>query len=398
MIVSILALACAGSALAAVVAQWMPKALLPALVLEIAFGILVGPHGLGFLSPGPSMELFAQIGLAIPMVIAGLEVDFGALLARPQGAQRARPLILAILISLLTLAMAGLGAWLLLDPGTPLVHLAIYAAILSTSSVGIVVPMIQEKGIASDIYGQTILSAALLVDFFAMIAISALAGIVVSGSAQGALGSLALVAIAVPAIRLLPRLLARVPAARLDNRTSLPFVRLSLALLFLTAWLAEMLNSQLVLAAFLAGLLLGQIVPRGSHRRERLEVIGYGFIVPFFFINVGLKFDIPALLGSPKTLWLVPGFVAVAFANKIIPSLLLVPIHGRRKAMAAGILLSARISLIVAASDIATRIGVLDTATNAAMVLVAIISAALAPILFNILAAPHRQPPMPVQA
>src|SRR3546814_18820084 len=94
--------------------------------------------------------------------------------------------------------------------------------------------MIQEKGIDSDIYGQTILSAALLVDFFAMIAISALAGIVVSGSAQGALGSLALVAIAVPAIRLLPRLLARVPAARLDNRTTLPFVSLSLALLFLT--------------------------------------------------------------------------------------------------------------------------------------------------------------------
>src|SRR3546814_12325916 len=78
-----------------------------------------------------------------------------------------------------------------------------------------------------------------------MIAVSALAGVVVSGSAQGALGGLALVAIAVPAIRLLPRLLARVPAARLDNRTSLPFVRLSLALLFLTAWLAEMLNSQL---------------------------------------------------------------------------------------------------------------------------------------------------------
>src|SRR3546814_12648078 len=103
----------------------MPKAVLPALVLEIAFGILVGPHGLGFLSPGPSMELFAQIGLAIPMVIAGLEVDFGALLARPQGAQRVRPLILAILISLLTLAMAGLGAWLLPDPGTPLVPLAL---------------------------------------------------------------------------------------------------------------------------------------------------------------------------------------------------------------------------------------------------------------------------------
>src|SRR3546814_7471601 len=84
-------------------------------------------------------------------------------------------------------------------------------------------------------------------------------------------------------------------------------------------------------------------------------------------------------------LLLVPGFVAVAFANKIIPALLLVPAHGRKMAVAAGLLLSARLSLIVAASDIATRIGVLDTATNAAMVLVAIISAALAPLLFNIL-------------
>src|SRR3546814_20692826 len=98
--------------------------------------------------------------------------------------------------------MAGLGAWLLLDPGTPLVHLAIYAAILSTSSVGIVVPMIQEKGIATDISGQTILSAALLVDFFAMIALSALAGIVVSGSAQGPLDRLPLVPLPVPAIPL----------------------------------------------------------------------------------------------------------------------------------------------------------------------------------------------------
>nr|WP_302050530.1 cation:proton antiporter [Sphingobium chlorophenolicum] len=387
-------MACAGSALAAVFAQWMPKALLPALVLEIAFGIVVGPHGMKLLAPGPSMEIFAQIGLAIPMLIAGLEVDLGMLLARPRKAGRAGPLMLAMLTSLLTISIAGLGAWLLLDSGTPFTHLAIYAVILSTTSVGIVVPMIQEKGLASDAYGQTILSSALLVDFFTMIAISALAGIVVSGNAAGALGSLALVAIAIPAIWLLPKLLGRVSAARLDNRTSLPFVRLSLALLFLTAWLAEMLNSQLVLAAFLAGLLLGQIVPRGSHRRETLEVIGYGFIVPFFFINVGLKFDIPALLGSPRALLLVPGFVAVAFANKIIPSLLLAPVHGRRKALAAGILLSARLSLIVAASDIATRIGVLDTATNAAMVLVAIISAALAPLLFNILAGQNRTAPV----
>src|SRR3546814_16699131 len=72
--------------------------------------------------------------------------------------------------------------------------------------------------------------------------------------------------------------------------------------------------------------------------------------------------------------------VAVAFANKMLPALLLARAHGWRKAIAAGLLLSVRLSLIVAASDIATRIGVFDAATNAAMVLVAIISAVVAQI------------------
>ncbi|WP_025160559.1 cation:proton antiporter [Sphingobium sp. HDIP04] len=385
MIISVIALACAGSAIAAILARWMPRALLPALVLEIAFGILIGPNGMALLAPGPAMEMLAKLGFGVLMLIAGLEIDLGMLLARGQKAKQASPLMLAVMMSLMTVVMAAFGAWLLLDSSTPLLHLAIYAVILSTTSVGIVVPTIQERRLADGAYGQTILSTALLADFFTMIAISSLAGIVVSGRAEGALGSLALVGIAGLAIWLLPKLLARVPAAQLDSRTSLPLVRLSLALLFMVAWLAERLESELVLAAFLAGLLLGQIIPRNSHRRETLEAIGYGFIVPFFFINVGLKFDIPALFASPKALLLVPGFVAVAFANKIIPALLLVPAHGRKMAVAAGLLLSARLSLIVAASDIATRIGVLDTATNAAMVLVAIISAALAPLLFNIL-------------
>ncbi|WP_409372109.1 cation:proton antiporter, partial [Sphingobium chlorophenolicum] len=383
-----MALACAGSAIAAIAARWVPRALVPALVLEIAFGIAIGPNGLDMMEPGPTMELLARIGFGMLMLIAGLEIDLDMLLARGRKAERTSPLTLALAMSLLTVAMAGAGAWLLLDPATPPLHLAIYAVILSTTSVGIVVPTIQERRLADGPYGQTVLSTALLADFFTMIAISVLAGIVVSGRAEGALGSLALVAVGGVAIWLLPKLLARIPVTRLDSRTSLPLIRLSLAVLFLVAWLAETLGSELVLAAFLAGLLLGRIIPRGSHRRETLEAIGYGFIVPFFFINVGLKFDIPALFASPTALLLVPGFVAVAFANKIIPSLLLAPAHGRRMAVAAGCLLSARLSLIVAASDIATRIGVLDTATNAAMVLVAIISAALAPLLFNLLAEP----------
>ncbi|WP_326914719.1 cation:proton antiporter [Sphingopyxis chilensis] len=383
--ISTIALACAGSAAAAIVARWIPKALVPALVFEIAFGIAMGPSGLALLAPGPTMDMLALIGFAVLMLVAGLEIDLGMLLGRQRTSGGASPLALALAMSLLTVALAGFGVLILLGPDTPLAHLAIYAVILSTTSVGVVVPAIQERRLADSTYGQTILSTALLADFVTMIAISALAGIVVSGRAVGASGSFLLVGLAAAAIWLLPALLARVPAARLDSRTSLPLVRASLALLFLAAWLAEVMGSELVLAAFLAGLLLGRIIPRGSHRRETIEAIGYGFIIPFFFINVGVKFDLAALAASPTALLLVPGFLAVAFANKMLPALLLARAHGWRKAIAAGLLLSVRLSLIVAASDIATRIGVFDAATNAAMVLVAIISALVAPLLFNIL-------------
>src|SRR3546814_17557848 len=121
-------------------------------------------------------------------------------------------------------------------------------------------------------------------------------------------------------------------------------------------WLAEAMGSEPVLAAILAGFLLGRIIPRGSHRRATIEAIGYGFAVPFFFINVGVKFDIAALAASPTALLLVPGFVAVAFANKLLPELLLAREHGLRNAIAAGLLLRVTLLLTVAASALpATR-------------------------------------------
>src|SRR3546814_402650 len=80
--ISTIALACAGSAAAAVVARWIPKALVPALVFEIAFGIAMGPSGLALLAPGPTMDMLALIGFAVLMLVAGLEIDLGMLLGR----------------------------------------------------------------------------------------------------------------------------------------------------------------------------------------------------------------------------------------------------------------------------------------------------------------------------
>src|SRR3546814_3537235 len=88
--ISTIALACAGSAAAAVVARWIPKALVPALVFEIAFGIAMGPSGLALLAPGPTMDMLALIGFAVLMLVAGIESDSGMLLGRQRNRDRKR--------------------------------------------------------------------------------------------------------------------------------------------------------------------------------------------------------------------------------------------------------------------------------------------------------------------
>src|SRR3546814_3745662 len=105
--ISTIALACAGSAAAAVVARWIPKALVPALVFEIAFGIAMGPSGLALLAPGPTMDMLALIGFAVLMLVAGLEIDLGMLLGRQRNSGGASPLALALAMSILTVALAG---------------------------------------------------------------------------------------------------------------------------------------------------------------------------------------------------------------------------------------------------------------------------------------------------
>src|SRR3546814_690086 len=113
----------------------------------------MGPSGLALLAPGPTMDMLALIGFAVLMLVAGLEIDLGMLLGRQRNSGGASPLALALAMSLLTVALAGLGVLMLLGPDTPLVHLAIYAVILSTTSVAIV-PAIQEHASPMALMGR----------------------------------------------------------------------------------------------------------------------------------------------------------------------------------------------------------------------------------------------------
>jgi Trk K+ transport system NAD-binding subunit len=98
---------------------------------------------------------------------------------------------------------------------------------------------------------------------------------------------------------------------------------------------------------------------------------------------VGVEFNLSALIESPQALLLVPLLVIIAYMVKIVPGLLLRLNFPWRETLAGGLLISSRLSLIIAASSIALSIGVITEAVNAAIILLAVISCTISPLLFN---------------
>jgi Trk K+ transport system NAD-binding subunit len=150
--------------------------------------------------------------------------------------------------------------------------------------------------------------------------------------------------------------------------------------------LAEMLGAELILGAFLGGVLASLLSgKREENLRYKLDAIGFGFFVPLFFIFVGIQFDLQAFLEEPKAWVLLPELLVSAFGIKILSSLIFKWKYSWRQTLASGMLLSARLSLIIAASSIGLSIGAISESTNAAIILIAASTATIAPLTFNTL-------------
>ena len=112
----------------------------------------------------------------------------------------------------------------------------------------------------------------------------------------------------------------------------------------MVAWVvlvAEAFGVEVLLSTFLAGAIAGLIADDEDHgEREILDAIGYGFFIPIFFIMVGARFNIQAVLESTQEMILLAWLVVVAFSVRIGPSLLLRAWFGWQKTLAGGTLIS----------------------------------------------------------
>jgi Kef-type K+ transport system membrane component KefB/Trk K+ transport system NAD-binding subunit len=365
---------------------------IPVVVGEIVVGILIGRSGLNLIDGhDPILEFLGEFGLVFLMFLAGLEIDFSNLGEIAAGTNRARrrewgPLSLGTLSFLLTLLLAT-GIGFALANADLVQNPYMMALVLSTTSLGVVVPVLKEKGLSTGRFGQAVLMAALIADFGTMLLITVLVAVL----SQGLTFEVLLVGLLFVAFFLLYQFglfVNRFSAVQrlveeLAHTSSQFRVRAAFTVLMIFVVLSQMLGAEIILGAFLAGAIVALLRPQEDPElAHKLEAIGFGFFIPLFFIRIGLDFNLGALAESPSALQVAPLLIVGAIIVKFVPALLFRLSFSWREALAAGALLSARLSLVIAASAVGLRLGVISEAVNAAILLVAVLTVTASPLVF----------------
>ena len=364
---------------------------LPIIVGEIVAGIVVGRSGLNLIHETATLKFLADFGFIFLMFLSGLELNFAVLRQPALGGSGhsfwRRPARLAGLTFGLTLLLAMTAGVLLWRAGMTRNPLLL-GLILSTTSLGIVVPVLKERNLTPHAYGQCLLMTSLISDFVPMLLLGVLVSILTKGISLNLLLFVVLLGAFVGAAKFSRwanrHALTRRVLEELSHATAQIRVRGAFALIVLWVVLAGWLGTQAILGAFLAGAIIAQTRQSSqSAFGEKLDAMGYGFFIPIFFIMVGARFDLPALTTSHKALWLAPIMISVSYAVNLLPALCFRALFTWREAIAGGWLLASRLSLAIAAAAIALDLGLISSGTNSAIILVAIVTCTVSPVLFN---------------
>src|SRR5437764_1473750 len=291
---------------------------LPAIVVEILLGIVVGPQVLGWASNDEPVQVLSLIGLAFLLLLAGLEIDFNRLRGR---LLHLTGLGYAVSFGLALVVGYGLRAGDLVR--SPL----LVAIILSATGLGIILPILKDAGETSTPFGQVVVAGASIAEVGAIVLLS----LFFSGHSGGIGGKLVLLigffvfVVAVGAVILGLERSTRVSQTlvRLQDTTAEIRVRGAFLLLALFVVLASRFGLEAILGAFLAGATL-KLVDRDQGMTHaffhaKLEAVGFGVFVPFFFVSTGIKLDVASLFHGGSTIARVPIFLAALLAVRGLP-------------------------------------------------------------------------------
>lgn len=380
----------AAVALVAPLALGLTNLRLPAIVLEILLGIAVGPQALDWAHVDAPVQVMSVIGLAFLLLLAGLEVEY----ERFHG----RVLRLTLLGYVLSFGIA-LAVGLLLRAGDLVKSPLLLAIMQSATGLGIILPILKDAGQTATPFGQVVIAGSSIAEVLPIVLLS----LFFSGEAGGigsklvlltAFGGLVLaVGITIFAAEHSGRLSATL--FRLQDTTAEIRVRGAFLLLALFVVLASRFGLEAILGAFLAGATL-KILDRDmgvTHPlfRRKLEAVGFGVFIPFFFVSTGMKLDVDTLFSSGSALARVPIFLAALLMIRGLPALLYRPFaESGRQLVAGGLLQATSLSLLVVAGQLGVDLGLIRPVNYTALVAAGLLSVIVFPLVsLGLLRAPE---------
>ena len=371
----------------------VPAVKVPAVVLEILGGILVGPAVLGWVHLDVAVRVVSDLGLGFLLFLAGFEIDLRRF--------DRRILILVSRAFVLSAMLALLVAYGL-QLGGQIRDGLLVAITLMATSLGVLVPILKDADQTETNFGRLIMAAGSLAELAPLVLLS----VFFSASSKNPSVDLGLLAgfvaftavVVVVTQRIREWRPMRAVVHRLENTSSQLRVRLAITFALAFGVVAEHFGLATILGAFLAGVIVRRTDETPASQEEfqgKLEAIGFGFLIPVFFVSTGAGLDIAALFHSTRAIILVPVFLVALLVVRGLPALLYVRVVGRTRAIAAGFMQATSLTFIVVATTIGIQTGHQRTSTAAALVVAGLLSVIIYPpvALRMLMSAADRQVP-----
>lgn len=357
------------------------KVKIPSVVGEIFVGLIVGKSFLNLIEPDIWIVFLSSLGLAYLMFLSGLEIDVDELFARDaKGSIRFYKGAFMFLLSLLICFIMAIT----LNYLGVINNILFFTILFASSAPGLLVPLLKERDLLSTDFGQLLLVYSLIAEFVCLISITIISSTVIGGfSYKNFLFIIVLLASIV--LYFLSKGFIKVFDLNAVKFKNLHIeVRAAFALILVLSALSHAVKSEIVLGSFLAGLIFSLVFRRAKEDlKYKLDIIGYGFLIPIFFIQVGVNLDIKSIYENPKALMLIPILLIIFYISKFPASLLLWKTFGFNKTLSSSFVLSSQLSLMIVGSQIGYNLHIMDTSTYSVFIITTIISCLLFPILFD---------------
>jgi Kef-type K+ transport system membrane component KefB len=355
---------------------------LPAVVLEIGFGVIIGPEILDVVRDASLLEFLSDLGLLLLMFLAGFEIDFGRLQKQGRG-----PLVLGLASvgAIFLLAYAGAG-WLDLAGTDQRVFLTL---LIGASALGLVIPTLRATRRSGTQLGQTAILVTVLAEVASLIGIVIFLVLDEQGLSLEVLnvpGLFLIIALILVAIKRAawwyPEKFERLFDAHDPEELG---IRATLALMFVLVGVSLALNIEDILGAFLAGALFAFVFRERGGLEQQLSGFAYGFFIPIFFIFVGVNFPL-SRLGEGDVLAEAVKLIIVAIGIKILVGLAyLFRGYSVRESLGLGVLWAGQLSVIIALAGLGVERGLLSEGAEAGAILLVAVTAMLTPVVFRLL-------------